>query len=1011
MNEKDMQLPEVMADETRQVPAVPAAGTTTRRRRADRSREVQPEETVLEAVVGQEVSEQKEAPSAQETMPVRRHSVLDDVHPTQAARTAAPADPGAPRFQTRYNPGVPSQGVPRPASLQGTVRRPAAQEQESGVRRPVNAQGYSPIQPLGADRTGEMQPVRARRPEDAARPAMPVPPVLDDGDYEGEEGQKNSGRGLVAVIIALLVLAAIIVGLILIPEDDTGFLGNIKRTVTAPIKGLLGADEADKAGAPAEASGFTATLTQDVAPYKILFTLETSRGVTDVRVVDAAGTSMPTKTLLSYPYSNETIVWQFEMTLETGYEGVVEAEILDGERWNGTGKQLLLDVGMGSPSTISNVPQNTVVLATNAATAVPVLTAGSATEPTVSPSITAPATDAPRETEAMAVLPQKTEIPATDAPQVLVTATPTLSVTATPTLMPTATPTAAPTDGPTQVPTEAPTPEPTATATPEPTEAPTPTPRMEAAAAEGAEPSLIATQKVYVGTKASSDYKRAEDALINMPAGDEYLVKPFGVSTYRGSAFRQNAASGYVTEPTGLSSLWTVEAGSLEAKNRTFYGFSWGNQPLITKWYKDIRVRMEIPEERRNQANLKEVIMAGQDGKIYFLDLLDGTPTRDAIDLGYPMRATPSLHSLGYPILTVGQYGRFLKDKTGDIGLYYYDLISNKELRMIDGLDGKTDRQYNNVGAFDTSALFDRNSNTLITVGTNGLLYTEKLNMAIYLDGAGAVDKMDFEDPDQVVLMSHTRKQADEKAGVESSLAMYGSYAYYADLEGILRCVDTTTMTTAWAVDTGDAVKAAIALDLDEETGTLWLYTANTLDRSSKGDVTIRRYNAMTGAQDWEYGVHAQKKNGMTDSYGNTVISGAMASPVIGQNGLDDLVYFTLSGLSKTGSEKLIGNDGEALEGVLIALRKDSGEVAWYKDLETYSYSSPVAVYSEEGRGWIIQASANGTLYLLDGLTGQEIATLQVNGVIEASPAVYGDTLVIGTTGKGTAYIYGVKIK
>ena len=70
-----------------------------------------------------------------------------------------------------------------------------------------------------------------------------------------------------------------------------------------------------------------------------------------------------------------------------------------------------------------------------------------------------------------------------------------------------------------------------------------------------------------------------------------------------------------------------------------------------------------------------------------------------------------------------------------------------------------------------------------------------------------------------------------------------------------------------------------------------------------------------------------------------------------------------------------------------------------------------MAVYDETGKGWLIQACSNGTLYLLDGLTGEEVATLQLNGTIEASPAVYGDTMVIGTTGKGTSYIYGVKIK
>ena len=132
-------------------------------------------------------------------------------------------------------------------------------------------------------------------------------------------------------------------------------------------------------------------------------------------------------------------------------------------------------------------------------------------------------------------------------------------------------------------------------------------------------------------------------------------------------------------------------------------------------------------------------------------------------------------------------------------------------------------------------------------------------------------------------------KQKDAYTAVESSLAMYGNYAFYADMDGILRCVDTSTLTTAWAVDTGDAVQAAIALDLDEN-GQLWLYTVNTLQNRTKGDCTIRRFNALTGEESWNKAV------GMTKA--KNTISGGMASPVVGQNTLSDMVYFTVTGLS-----------------------------------------------------------------------------------------------------------------
>ncbi|MBQ7849304.1 MAG: PQQ-binding-like beta-propeller repeat protein, partial [Clostridia bacterium] len=584
--------------------------------------------------------------------------------------------------------------------------------------------------------------------------------------------------------------------------------------------------------------------------------------------------------------------------------------------------------------------------------------------------------------------------------------TPTMAVTPTPTVRVTATPTAEPTAEPTPTAT----PEPTPTPSPTPVPTPVPTPKLEAAAAESADPKLIATQQIYKGTRKVDSYQRNEKYVINMPAGDDYLSLPLGVTTFRGNAFRQNGAVGTLEDPTALREVWKAEAGSIKGDERMYYGFGVYAQPAIIKWPKDFRQIMALNEGYNDKSALKEVIIAGQDGKIYFLDLEDGQPTREAINIGYPLRSTPSIHSLSYPVVTVGQYARKVPNKPNTIGLYYYNLVDNKRLRLIDGLDGDNDRQYNNNGAFDTSALYDRNSQTLITVGSNGLLYTEKLSMYYTMGDQGGV--FTFNDiEEQAVLKSYTRKQEAGQAGVESSLAMYGSYAFYADKGGILRCVDTTTMTTVWAVETGDAVRAAIALDLDEETSTLWLYTANTITNRTKktGDVTIRRYNAMTGEVSWELPVTCLRKSGKKDSDNKDVTAGVVASPVIGQNQLGDLVYFTLSSVDASDAEALTGKTGMQAA-VLVALNKETGEVVWTMPMDAYSYSSPVAVYNEDGRGWIVQGCSNGTLYLLDGRTGETINTLQVEGVIEGSPAVYGDMMVFGTTGKNKSYIYGVKL-
>ena len=305
----------------------------------------------------------------------------------------------------------------------------------------------------------------------------------------------------------------------------------------------------------------------------------------------------------------------------------------------------------------------------------------------------------------------------------------------------------------------------------------------------------------------------------------------------------------------------------------------WYGQPAIIKWSREVRENSNIVEEKRSVAALKEVIVAGLDGKIYFLDLEDGQPTRDAINVGYPMRGTPSIHSLGYPLMTVGQYGRKMANGMGKIGLRFYDLLTQEQIYMIDGLDGKDKRPYYGVGAFDSSSLIDPKSDTVVSIGTNGMLYLTKLKTKL--------DVADFKlsiEPSTVVMKSRTSsRQKDAGTAVESSLAMYDRYAFYADMDGILRCVDTSSLTTLWAVDTDDAVQAAIALDLDKD-GQLWLYTVNTLQTRSKGPATIRRFNALTGEESWSVEV------GLTKTKGS--ISGGMASPVVGQNSLSGMVYF-----------------------------------------------------------------------------------------------------------------------
>ena len=327
-----------------------------------------------------------------------------------------------------------------------------------------------------------------------------------------------------------------------------------------------------------------------------------------------------------------------------------------------------------------------------------------------------------------------------------------------------------------------------------------------------------------------------------------------------------------------------------------------------------------------------------------------------------------------------------LPNKTGDIGYHFYNLIDNSKLHFVNGRKTSKQLQYNTNGAFDGSGLFlvsDFSKGTTVFAGENGLVYTLDLNPEFSLE-----EKSLTISPTNLYLRSKASKSENKGTSMESSVAMFDKYLYVADNYGILRCIDTDTMKSVWAIDVGDNTDATVALDFDEN-NTLWLYTGTTVAGRSDIDegAVIRRVNAMTGEIDWSYNIVC----GRDSKY---ELSGVKASPIIGAKQIDSLVIFTV-------------NDVTEDKSTIIAFDKASGNVVWKYELKEQAVSSPVAVYNEMGTAWIIQADLSGTLHMLEGSTGAYLSSLDLEGSIYGSPAVYADILVIGTS----QYVYGIKIK
>ncbi|MBR1683868.1 MAG: hypothetical protein IJ708_01935, partial [Clostridia bacterium] len=648
---------------------------------------------------------------------------------------------------------------------------------------------------------------------------------------------------------------------------------------------------------------FSASPASGTAPVNIAFSMTTSLNITQVRLVDEDGEALDAEASILVDNAS-TRIWALNHTFDRAYNGVVRAQANIDGAWldsnklvslsvqgaSATAAPVVVPVGEGEQNAEQavsiNVPLNDEegvydmpddwddgedLVVDDAEDALDAIDAFDAidvydegvndafddlpddliVEETVEESQAA-ATQAPLVNNALAALPLEE------------TATPPVEIQATL--------------------------EPAAQATPAAEEAvetaqPEGLPRLTVVADASADPGLIKSAAIYNGTKKVEAYDRLASEVVDMSDADSYARQPYGVMTYRGSSFRQNAAEGTVADPTDMEVLWRVNADSVKSSGKTvYYGIGWTGQPLIIKWSKEVREMSNIYDEKKDTKALREVIIAGEDGRIYFLDLETGEKTRASIDTGVPLRGTPSVHSLGFPLMSVGQYARKMAKKTYDIGLRVYNLLNSKQLFMIDGLDGKLDRPYYAVGSFETSSLIDYHSDTMISAGTNGMLYLTKLGTTIdRTSGTLTVN------PAHVSLKTKASGEADKNVSVESSIAAYQNYVFYADMGGILRCVDTSSMKTLWAVNTGDAVEAAVALDLVDEGNTLWLYTANTLQNRKSGACQICRYNALTGELDWTYEVPV-KKNSKT-----SVIPGAKASPVVGRNGLSDYVYFTVS--------------------------------------------------------------------------------------------------------------------
>jgi len=454
-----------------------------------------------------------------------------------------------------------------------------------------------------------------------------------------------------------------------------------------------------------------------------------------------------------------------------------------------------------------------------------------------------------------------------------------------------------------------------------------------------------------------------------------------GVLTFRGNNYRNSPTWG-TADISGnkLEIVWTKNIGAISGTGSYWPGAGWTGQPLLVHWPEATRKVMGISQEMKDK-DLVEVLYPVFDGHIYCLDLETGKETRSPIEVGFGFKGTGSVDPRGYPLFYAGQG---LNDTNGHIGAFRYrifDLIQNKEIY---GIPGKDSVAYRSWGAFDSSALINWQTDTLLEPGENGLFYKVKLNTSF----DAAAGKVSI-DPEITKLRYKTNVSA--KYGIESSSVAYRNLIYFSDNDGNIVCLDINKLEPVWIYNAQDDSDATMVLE--ETDDGVFLYHGNTLDKrgklagTSNDYCSLRKLDALTGKLIWQYDVPV-----VYESYLN---GGMLATPLLGKDDFSDLVIFNVC---KTTSHAA---------GTLLALDKTSGKPAWTRQLDAYSWSSPISIKGKNGKSYGVFCDSAGIMHLFDPLTGKDLNTISIGQNCEASPSAYNDMIVVATYAQK---IYGIRV-
>ena len=441
-----------------------------------------------------------------------------------------------------------------------------------------------------------------------------------------------------------------------------------------------------------------------------------------------------------------------------------------------------------------------------------------------------------------------------------------------------------------------------------------------------------------------------------------------GVLAFRGASSRDVVAEGQLkARPSEIKAEWEFDTEYNGKKTNLGVwggGSGWTGQPLIINW--DYAGIPASAKKYKPEAN-KEVIISSLCGKIYFLNFDDGKKIRPTLDTYNPIKGTAMFDPDFSGNLLVGQGVK----ANSEFGFRIFNVFDGKLVKYVSGIDRDALRGW---GAFDSSPI--KVDDYYFWPGENGMLYKFRL----------IGDKFELHSK----LIYRAKSRSASSLGVESSMAVYKNYGYWGDNQGNLICVNLNTLKPIWYFDNVDDSDASIVIE--EENGVPFLYVGCEVDKQgNSGFSYLRKINGLNGQSVWLNKVPAHS----IDVNEKTFNGGLLSTPLLGKHQAKDLIYFSIS------------QPGKSNAGELLALDKKTGNVKFQTKLHAYSWSSPVGFYTKSGEPFVVIGDVVGNLYLIDGLTGEKMFYKNLGGNFEASPAVMGDQMVLGSRGNK---IYKFKI-